>query len=109
VGRVLDAVDAVTVLETFLQQGQHGLVVGLDQGDVALQLQFGRTLHNLVPPGKGLFLIRLGEVEPGNQPVHGAGMKDHGQLFAELQSSNFFVEALGELTSLLHFPQVPKD
>lgn len=67
------------------------------------------TLYDLVAPHEGVFLVLLSEVEFGNEAVVGGREEDSGYFSAELEAGDFLVEALSELASLLHLPQVPEN
>lgn len=59
-------------------------------------------------PHKRIFLVLLSEVKLGNQAIVSSSEEDCRKFLAELKGSHIFVEALGELASLLHLPQVPE-
>lgn len=60
-------------------------------------------------PHECIFLVLLGKVEFGNEPIVGAREEDGGDLLAELKACDFLIETLGEFASLLHLAQIPKN
>jgi hypothetical protein len=105
----VDGADLVALFETFLLEGEQDLILGLNESDVADDLQVAGTFDDLVPPQEGVLFALLGEVEFGNESVVGSGVEDGGDVLAELQSGDILVETLVELAALLHPAQIPEN
>lgn len=76
VSGVLDAVDWIPFFQALFLQSQQHLVISLQKSDIPLELEPAGAFSDLVTPGKRILLVRLGQIEPGYQPIHGADVKD---------------------------------